>query len=929
MPYSGGGMLKTMDGFTMGWEFATASISAQKVNILGGLQINDQHDNIKIGDQAAYFLTSGRNNTALGLHAGYYLTTGEENFIAGSQAGYNIGSSTNCLAIGNDAMYTGNQLTDNVALGNRSLYSITGTGNSGNVAVGYNTGAQSKEDAGVNVRDNVLVGNSAGLQLKGSNNVVMGTRAGTAGNTANTMGECQNAVFVGYESGNTVTKATDVVAIGTHAGKELGTSKRCVFVGTRCGKTAENVIDSVMMGVGCGEECKSTQSSVLIGHACGKVLTGNNCVMVGNLAGSEATVATNSVCIGLEAGKKLTLPDCVCIGTNVANDTTLAEDDVIIGTNSGTSTTTKHSVIVGNSCAQALTGDNCVVIGSNTAQHITGTNNKNNIFIGTQTGEYATQVDATTVSDNVVMGNMAGRRMTGNHNVIIGTDAGTSGNADGQQGNCSGVVLIGNKCGNTIVNATDMVCIGTETGLSLGTSSQSVLIGRECGKNATSSANVVMIGSGCCSDATNATDTVSIGTDCGKETHTSGCVFIGNECGQKLVFGLELAPQDVYTETGKQCVMIGNQCGKIATGATSSVYMGNQAGYAVSGIDNVIIGTKAMYSEEATTSRQNVCIGSGCGDLGVWGLNVAIGYKAMGKYDQTTINNQCESNVAIGLAAMADCGNSYRCVALGELALKSTIDHYACVCIGSRANCSNDVDNAVCIGTAALCEGSGGIAIGYEAKTQSGANISLGNTAVSYYRAVAVGYGAQANGEESLAIGYGAKCGTLATKSTAIGTGAVCNAPNTIVLGGPTTTHILSGGGGTAIWTSSSDRKLKENIIDSHLGLAFINAVQPRSYKFKDREWQETNEKGETVTVHHRYKRQHCGFVAQEVKEVMTSQNVEFAGFVDPHVNGNSDPDAPLAMNYLEFIAPMVKAIQELHGKVKELQTRLSAYEAR
>ena len=65
------------------------------------------------------------------------------------------------------------------------------------------------------------------------------------------------------------------------------------------------------------------------------------------------------------------------------------------------------------------------------------------------------------------------------------------------------------------------------------------------------------------------------------------------------------------------------------------------------------------------------------------------------------------------------------------------------------------------------------------------------------------------------------------------------------------------------------------------------------------------------------YKRNrlHQGLVAQEVKAVIDSMGVDFGGFRDASVNGG---DAQMSLEYTQFIAPLIKAIQELKAEFDE-----------
>jgi hypothetical protein len=62
--------------------------------------------------------------------------------------------------------------------------------------------------------------------------------------------------------------------------------------------------------------------------------------------------------------------------------------------------------------------------------------------------------------------------------------------------------------------------------------------------------------------------------------------------------------------------------------------------------------------------------------------------------------------------------------------------------------------------------------------------------------------------------------------------------------------------------------------------------------------------------------RTHWGLLAQEVQQAVTTAGVDFGGYVENREN----PDAPLGLNYSEFIAPLIKAVQELSLRVQALE---------
>lgn len=62
-------------------------------------------------------------------------------------------------------------------------------------------------------------------------------------------------------------------------------------------------------------------------------------------------------------------------------------------------------------------------------------------------------------------------------------------------------------------------------------------------------------------------------------------------------------------------------------------------------------------------------------------------------------------------------------------------------------------------------------------------------------------------------------------------------------------------------------------------------------------------------------RRTHWGLIAQEVEEAAAAAGVDFGGFVRA-------PDGSLALRYDQFIAPLLKAVQELAAKVEALKVR-------
>jgi hypothetical protein len=128
----------------------------------------------------------------------------------------------------------------------------------------------------------------------------------------------------------------------------------------------------------------------------------------------------------------------------------------------------------------------------------------------------------------------------------------------------------------------------------------------------------------------------------------------------------------------------------------------------------------------------------------------------------------------------------------------------------------------------------------------------------------------------------------------------------------------------------TSDARHKTDIADSQLGLALINALRPVSYKWivggqdvvPDPNAPPDDEGNPaTKTVSRPGVRTHYGLVAQEVKAALDAAGVgDFGGYIKTDIG---DPESEEGLRYDQFIAPLIRAVQELTERVAELETHL------
>jgi hypothetical protein len=160
----------------------------------------------------------------------------------------------------------------------------------------------------------------------------------------------------------------------------------------------------------------------------------------------------------------------------------------------------------------------------------------------------------------------------------------------------------------------------------------------------------------------------------------------------------------------------------------------------------------------------------------------------------------------------------------------------------------------------------------------------------------------------------------------------------------PVTDNIVTCGGNgsrwSAVWAANgtiqtSDPRTKTDIEDSALGLDFINKLRPVSYKFKvggNRVVEERIVKEaeydtegnllraqvtEKVVEPVAGKRTHYGLLTTNVKEAVG--DYDFGGYIKTDM---ADPESEEALRYDEFIAPLIKAVQELSAKVAALESK-------
>jgi hypothetical protein len=223
--------------------------------------------------------------------------------------------------------------------------------------------------------------------------------------------------------------------------------------------------------------------------------------------------------------------------------------------------------------------------------------------------------------------------------------------------------------------------------------------------------------------------------------------------------------------------------------------------------------------------------------------------------------------------------------------------------------------------------GSSNVAVGHAAMQGSGpSNTANYNTAVGFQALNTI-----LSGTDNTAVGLGALSNnTTYSNTSGFGYDAEVTGSNQIQLGNSSTTTYTYG----AVVDRASDIRDKADVQDTNLGLNFIMALRPVMYRWDYREdyrpprpgpdataedWAAYNEACKLENLTHdgskKRNRLHQGLIAQEVKAVIDNLGTDFGGYKDGTIDGGEDR---VTLAYGEFIAPLIKAIQELKAEFDE-----------
>jgi hypothetical protein len=861
-------------------------------------------------------------NVAVGYHAGHSMTQGDYNSLLGWKAGVSLTSGGNNVAIGNGALLSNSTGFQNVAVGGDALSHTT---SDSNTAVGEKAGNRNTSGT-----FNTAVGRATFFYNQtGTGNTAIGYQAqhGVSDNSHS------NNTSLGYRSMFGVTTGGENVAVGVNSLLDITTGNY-----------------NSMVGLGAGENSTDGSYNTAVGYY----------AMRGD-ASSGLTGGGINVALGYKALYAITTAsNCIAIGGNALEDLTTGDSNIAIGR---------------NALSTAASGENHnIAIGRDSMLDSNNSNNDYNVAIGGNTLKGGTYTVASNVAIGYgVMSDVNGTNTGGTYNTAIGyntmngtwttasSNYNTAVGSQSMQGAMNGATdntALGYDSLKALTEGDKNTAIGKGSLDSLTTGSQNTALGRTSLPALTTGGNNVGLGMDAGLLTTEGNHNIFIGTESGANNTTGDeLICIGYRAGYAInhasnadgTISIGYEANKALTSGANQ-ISIGYQAGKALTTAGNSTFIGYQAGLTHTGANNVAIGDRAFYNTDADAnslaSTKNVAIGNlamgGAINNTVTGA-VAIGYYALGT---ATCGTSASYGVYIGHHANKNNGGGQN-IAIGGNSLEDadgTETGNVAIGVSCMDNVNNDgSDFNTVIGNYAVRGGTGvyteNTAVGYEVHK------GIGNQDVS--REVAIGDGAGGGTIAGSCIGnvaigfsalnannrdgnYNVAIGQFAGNSITTGGNNICigvdadpsaaDATNQIVIGSSTTglgdnyavignanvtrLYVASDGAGVLYadgTIQSSDKRLKENIEDTDLGLDFINKLRPVKYNYiKDKHDGKTK----------------YGIIAQEVQEVLKeSNNEDFAGI--------KDSDEYLGADYVQFVAPLIKAVQELSAEVKLLKQQL------
>ena len=554
--------------------------------------------------------------------------------------------------------------------------------------------------------------------------------------------------------------------------------------------------------------------------------------------------------------------------------------NTVLGDEAGTAITTgDDNVAVGYAAGDAMTtGSYNAIVGKNSGGAIT--TGVENVSVGWNS------LDALTEGgQNVALGASAlGSDTLGSRSVAVGYQALTTQNfttaTDAHN------TAVGYKAGEAVTTGANNTIIGANTGIALTSGSNNNLIGGLAGDALTTGHSNNIMGVSCGTALTDADYNVAIGQQAlNSDTLGSQTVAIGS---------FALSAQNYTTATNSLNTAVGYAAGAAINGSAAGA-----------GDQNTLIG--GLTGDALTIGRRNAAIGVVALSADTAGsLSVAMGYGALNAQNFSTATDTYNTAIGplAGAAVTTGKMNTFMGGNTGYFVTTGKVNTFIGTAVGP----------ACTIGTHNTGVGGGEIGVSpgaLDGVTEGDNNSALGHSAGSSIT----------TGDNNLMLGHdagvtGSPGGNITTASNEIGLGD----------------ENISAANIQVDWTVASDQRDKTDFTALDLGLDFVKALAPVTYKwdkrskYGDKTADDYDLNAQTPDGTHKEDWLDIGFKAQEVQALEEAAGYTTAAKKNLTVSTSGD-GKQMGLQYSKFVPILVKAIQEQNALIEALTARVATLE--
>ena len=510
---------------------------------------------------------------------------------------------------------------------------------------------------------------------------------------------------------------------------------------------------------------------------------------------------------------------------------------------------------------------------------------------------------------NVVVGDEAGTAITtGDRNTAVGYQALDATNTGGEN------VAIGWGAASTNTTGTGLVAIGDQALEANTTAINNTAVGKAALKVNTTGASNVAVGYNALDANTTASNNTAVGLDA-LSANTTGA--------SNVAVGYQAL--DANTTADDNIALGVASLGANTTGHSNTSVGGYSLDANTTGVTNTAVGKYSLSSN--TTASSNTAIGNdSLASSTTAAQNTAVGYQAL---VATTTGSY---NVGVGYASLTTNTTGTQNAALGRNSLNSNTTGTQNTAVGNHALHNNTTSsNNTAVGYQSLyvsTTGTGNVAVGYQAldaNTTADNNTAVGTTAL----------GANTEGFSNTGLGKDAGSAiTTGDNNTCLGYqagisgspgGAVTTGNNQLCLGDENVAnaHVQ------VDWTVASDQRDKTDFTALDLGLDFVKALEPVTYKWDKRsKYAEDGDDLDTILRDGTHKEDwlDVGFKAQAVEALEQAAGYNISDKTNL-TTSLTDDGKQYGLQYSKFVPILVKAIQEQQTLIEALTARITTLE--